>query len=154
MPLLYKKKIIKDWMDSNIVNITPRSSSSDIVSKIPRKILDTINQDVTKDLKELLNTYQCQLWTATALMTGRILENVLKIHITYDLKEKSVNDIGDAINILEKNKYNQNLIKKLRALNEKRNTFMHGNKRAGSHEAKELLVDVIDIVINVHNIKP
>ena len=108
MPLLYKKKFVKEWMDSNITNITPKKSNNNIVYKIPKKILDTINQDVQKDLKELFDTYQYQLWTATSLMTGRILENVLKIHITHDLKEKSVNDISDAIKILEKHKYNQN----------------------------------------------
>ena len=87
-------------------------------------------------------------------MAYRIFENVLKVHIVHDLKEKPAIDITDAIKKLEKNKYDPNLLKILYELKEHRNSFMHGNTRASTQEAKESIVKVMSLAMNIHNIKP
>lgn len=87
-------------------------------------------------------------------MAGRLLENVLKIHIEHDLKEEAVTNIGNAIKKLEEHNYDPSLLKKLNTYKEKRNNFMHGIKRAGSGETKDWVVDVISITMSIHNIKP
>ena len=87
-------------------------------------------------------------------MAYRILENVLKVHVAYDLKENDISNIGIAIKKLEEHNYEASLIKKLKEYRDHRNNYMHGNKRAGAGEAKNLVVDVMSIAMHIHNIKP
>lgn len=154
MALHYKSAKLDKHIESNIEGITPNKIPEDISSLFLQNIWDTMNESIKKDVKELFEVYFIQQWTATTLMAGRLLENVLKIHIEHDLKEEAVTNIGNAIKKLENHNYDPNLIKKLNAYKNKRNDFMHGIKRAGAGEAKNFVVDVISITMSIHNIKP
>ena len=57
-------------------------------------------------------------------------------------------------NLMMIHKYDPNLIKILNELKEYRNSFMHGNTRASTQEAKESIVKVISLAMKIHNIKP
>lgn len=154
MALHYKSAKLNKHIESYIEGITPSKIPEDISSLFLEKIWDTMNKDIQKDTEELFEVYFIHQWTATSLMAGRLLENVLKIHIEHDLKEESVTNIGNAIKKLEEHNYDPSLLKKLNTYKEKRNNFMHGIKRAGAGEAKNLVVDVISITMSIHNIKP
>ena len=154
MALHYKSAKLNKHLESYIEGITPNQIPENISSLFLEKIWDTMNKSIQKDVKELFAVYVIHQWTATSLMAGRLLENVLKIHIEHDLKEEAVTNIGNAIKKLEKHNYDPSLIKKLNAYKEKRNNLMHGIKRAGAGEAKNLVVDVISITMSIHNIKP
>lgn len=154
MALHYKKAKLMEHIKSNLEQITPSNIPVDISSLFLPKIWDTLNESIKKDINELFNSYYYKLWTATSLMAYRIFENVLKVHINHDLKEDPAIDITDAIKKLEKHKYDTDLIETLYELKEYRNSFMHGNTRASTQEAKESIVKVISLAMNIHNIKP
>ncbi len=155
MALYYKQKTLKNHIESNIAGIVPSDIPEDISSLVPEKIWDTMHKSIQKDVQESYNVYRYQQWTATSLMAYRLLENVLRIHVKYDLKEEgTINNIGDAIKILKKQKYDDTLLKELREYQEKRNEFMHGHIRAGAGEVKKLISDIMSITLNIHNIKP
>jgi len=154
MALHYKSAKLHQHIKDYIEGITPNKVPEDISSLFLDKIWDTMNQNLQKDIKELFEVYFIRQWTATALMAGRIFENVLKIHIEYDLKENTVTNIGNAIKILEKHNYDSVLINELNNFKEKRNNFMHGIKRAGSEDAKKFVISVVSVTMSIHNIKP
>lgn len=154
MALQYKKAKLNEHIKSNLEKITPSNIPEDISSLFLPKIWDTINESIKKDINELFDAYYYKLWTATSLMSYRIFENVLKVHINHDLKEEPAIDITDAIKKLKKHKYDPILIKLLDELKENRNSFMHGNTRASTQDAKESIVKVISLAMNIHNIKP
>ncbi len=153
MALHYKSKKLNHIIESDLVGIVPSTVPEDISTLVPEKIWNTINQDIKKDIDELFNVYCYQQWTATALMAYRIFENVLKKHVEDHLKESNIINIGIAIQKLEEHNYEASLIKKLKEYRDHRNNYMHGNKRAGADEAKNLVVDVMSIAIHIHNIK-
>jgi len=153
MALHYKSAKLNKHIESHIEGITPSKIPEDISSLFLENIWDTMNKNIQKDVEELFEVYFIHQWTATSLMAGRLLENVLKIHIEHDLKEEAVTNIGNAIKKLKEHSYDPSLLKKLNTYKEKRNNFMHGIKRAGSGEAKEFVVDVISITMSIHNIK-
>lgn len=154
MALHYKSKTLSKHLVSCIEGITPSKIPEDISSLFLEKIWNTMDKSIQNDIVELFEVYYIHQWTATSLMAVRLLENVLKIHIEDHLKEKAVTNIGNAIKKLEEHNYDPNLIKKLNECKEKRNDFMHGIKRAGAGEAKDLVSDVISITMSIHNIKP
>lgn len=154
MALHYKKAKLMEHIKSNLEQITPSNIPVDISSLFLPKIWDTLNESIKKDINELFDAYYYKLWTSASLMAYRIFENVLKVHINHDLKEEPAIDITDAIKKLEKHKYDSDLIKILYELREYRNSFMHGNTRASTQEAKESIVKVISLAMNIHNIKP
>ncbi|GIT99700.1 hypothetical protein TSL6_02070 [Sulfurovum sp. TSL6] len=154
MALQYKKAKLIEHIKYNLEQITPSNIPEDISSLFLPKIWDTINESIKKDINELFRSYGFRLWTATSLMAYRIFENVLKVHIKHDLKGEPAIDITDAIKKLEKHKYDPNLIKTLYELKEDRNSFMHGNIRASTQKAKESIVKVISLAMNIHNIRP
>jgi len=154
MALHYKSAKLNKHFESYIEGITPTQIPEDISELFLEKIWNTMNESVKKDVKELFEVYRIKQWTATALMAGRLLENVLQIHIQYDLQEEGVASIGKAIEILTEHDYDPILLEQLNLYKEQRNNFMHSIKRAGSGEAKNLVVDVISITMSIHNIKP
>lgn len=97
MALHYKSAKLNKHLESYIEGITPNQIPEDISSLFLEKIWDTMNKDIQKDVKELFEVYFIHQWTATSLMAGRLLENVLKIHIKDHLKEEAVTNIGNAI---------------------------------------------------------
>ena len=155
MALQYKKAKLMEHIKSNLEQITPSNiDEKNISSLFLPKIWDTINESIKKDINELFRAYGLGLWTATSLMAYRIFENILKVHINHNLKEEPAIDITDAIKKLENHKYDTNLIKTLYELKEYRNSFMHGNTRASTQEAKESIVKVMSLAMNIHNIEP
>ncbi len=154
MALHYRKAKLTEHIKSNLEQITPSNIPDDISSLFLPKIWDTINESIKKDINELFSAYNYKLWTATSVMAYRIFENVLKVHIVADLKEEPAIDITDAINKLENNKYDFDLLKILYELKENRNSFMHGNTRASTQEAKDSIIRIMSLAMNIHNIKP
>jgi len=155
MALQYKKAKLTEHIKSHLEQISPANIDENNISfMFLPKIWDTINTSIKKDINELFRAYSFGLWTATSLMAYRIFENVLKVHIVHDLKEEPAMDLNDAIKRLEKHNYDTNLIKILYELKEKRNSFMHGNTRASTQDAKESIVKVMSLAMNIHNIKP
>ena len=153
MPLQYKKSELLEHIKLNIRKITPKNIQEDISSLFLPEIWNSINEDIRKDINELFSAYSHSLWTATSLMAYRIFENVLKVHIIYDLKDESVKYISDAINILEKHKYDTYLLNTLRNLKDHRNNFMHGKIRASPQEAKKSIMDVMLLTMSIHNLR-
>ena len=149
----YNKAKLAENIESNFADLTPSKIPKDISSLILDEIWNAMHDSIQKDVKELFKVYACQQWTATSLMAMRLLENALKIHLECDLKEKSIKDMGDAIKKLEKHKYDFNLLVRLREYKEERNNLMHGNIRAGANDAKRLVVDIMTIVMSIHNIR-
>ncbi len=149
----YNKVKLAKNIESNFTDLTPSKIPKDISSLILDKIWNAMHDSIQKDVKELFKVYACQQWTATSLMAMRLLENVLKIHLECDLKEKPIKDMGDAINKLEEHEYDYNLLVRLREYKEERNNLMHGNNRAGASDAKRLVVDIMTIVMSIHNIR-
>lgn len=154
MALHYKEKYLAKHLRDHIEGITPSKIPEDISSLVPQKIWETINTSIQKDINELFKVYSYQQWTATSLMASRLLENVLKVHVEYDLNEDSIKNIGEAIEKLKDHKYNSHLLKKLDEYREKRNSFMHGHERASSLDAKESVIFAMSIAMQIHNIKP
>jgi len=154
MPLFYKKAIIDKHIENEVIDLKPTEIPEDISSVFLKKIWETINSDIQKDIKELYTAYRHQLWTATSLMAYRILENILKVHIESDLKKEKVNSITSAIKVLKENKYDSDLLKNLSEYKDERNEYMHGNKRAGAGDVKKMIGDIISITMHIHNIKP
>lgn len=154
MALHYKKATLNKHIKFNLKEITPSTVPEHISSLFLPKIWDTIHKSIQKDINELFDAYYYKLWTATSLMAYRIFEQVLKVHIHYDLKEEPAKDITDAIQKLKKHKYDPSLINILDELKENRNNFMHGDTRASTQEAKQSIIKVITLTMNIHNIKP
>ena len=154
MALHYKQARIAEHIKTKVINLKPTNIPEDISSLFLPKIWETINSDIQKDITELYKAYKYSLWTSTILMAYRILENILKVHIKSDLKTDPGNSITKSIQILEKNKYASNLLKKLSEYKDERNEYMHGNKRAGAGEVKKIVGDIISITMHIHNIKP
>ena len=154
MALHYKKAKLNEHIKSNLEQITPSTVPEDISDLFLPDIWDTIHVSIQKDINELFDAYYYKLWTATSVMAYRIFENVLKVHIEHDLKEEPAIDITDAIKKLENHKYDTNLIHTLYKLKEYRNSFMHGNTRASTQEAKESIIKVMSLAMNIHNIRP
>ena len=152
--LLYKQVKLDEHIKSKVINLKPTNIPENISSIFLPKIWETINKSIQKDIDELYTVYLYKLWTPTTLMAYRTLENVLKVHITHDLKESSINSITNAIQVLKKHKYDSKLLAKLSKFNNERNDYMHGNKRAGSDDAKKIVSDIISITMHIHNIKP
>jgi hypothetical protein len=142
------------FCDEKFGNIKPKEVPENISSLIPEKIWNCMSKEKQKDLQETFDCYSYELWTATLLMIYRVLEEVLRVHVVYDLQGSEVQNIGEIINVLENKNYNENFIKKLEYYKDERNDFMHGKKRASPKEAKEMLWYLMSIVLWIYNIKP
>lgn len=153
MPLYIKQKVLENHIKEHIESIVPSKIPKEISSLFPPSIWDTMSDNIQKDIKELFKVYEYQQWTATTLMASRLLENILQVHVEYDLKEDTIKNIGEAIEKLNKHYDNTDLLTELDHYRIKRNNFMHGHERASSSEAKETVVFVISKTLQIYNIK-
>lgn len=153
MPLYIKQRVLENHIKEHIESIVPSKIPKEISSLFPQVIWDTMSDNIQKDIKELFKVYQYQQWTATTLMASRLLENILKVHVEFDLKKDTIKNIGEAIEILKKHKYDNVLLKDLDNYRIKRNNFMHGHERASSSVAKESVVFVISKTLQIYNIE-
>jgi hypothetical protein len=142
------------FCDERFGDIKPKDIPDDISSLIPNEIWNTITKDTQKDLQETFGCYSFKFWTATLLMVYRVLEEVLRVHIVYDLKDNFPQNIGEIIDILRKKNYDENFLHNLELYKEDRNSFMHGKKRASPQEAKNMIRYLMSIVLWIYNIKP
>ena len=150
----YNEDLLNQHIKQKIIGLRPSEVPENIQDLVPDKIWNSMIKDIQKDIDELYMVYFCKQWTATSLMACRLLENSLDIHVTYDLNEDEVRNIGDAIKKLEKKGYSKTLIKELHEYREKRNDFMHGVRRASPAEAKDLVGYVMSLCLHIHNIEP
>ncbi|GHV88012.1 hypothetical protein AGMMS50267_03720 [Spirochaetia bacterium] len=121
------------------MDIKPKKVPDDISSMFLVEIWNAMTKSMQKDIKELFGVFYIEAWTATLLMVYRILEEILRVHITHDLKETGVSNIGEEIEILRNKNYSQSFLEKLEYCKDERNDFMHGQKRANPKEAKEMV---------------
>ncbi|GMO38153.1 MAG: hypothetical protein Ta2F_14270 [Termitinemataceae bacterium] len=150
----FKYESLMKYCDEKFGDIKPKTVPDDISELVPQEIWNTMTKDKQKDLQETFGCYACEFWTATLLMIYRVLEESLRVHVEYDLKEKEVKNIGEIIDILRQHDYNENFLKKLEYYKDERNSFMHGKKRASPNEAKNMLGYLMSIVLEIYNIKP
>lgn len=115
-------------------------------------ILNNMNEYLKKDLRETIDCFYYELWTATSLMCFRIIERELKTHINVDLEvEEDIMNWYRCIEILEDNNYNESFIEKLNEMRELRNLGMHGEKRFSSKDTIGLVRNAFFIVSWIYN---
>jgi hypothetical protein len=119
----------------------------------PDIMLDNMSKFLKKDINELIDCIYNELWTATVLMSSRILETQLKEHITVDLGyEDEPRNIGECIDVLQEEDFSDNFIELLEKLRTIRNDGMHGETRYGVDTSLDIAQDVLDIVMWIYNI--
>lgn len=154
MEQYFNYESLMKFCDENFGDIKPKEIPDDISSLIPKEIWNTMTRDKQKDLQETFGCYSCEFWTTTLLMVYRVLEESLRVHVTYDLKKQTPQNIGKIIDILRDNNYNSSFIENLEHYKEDRNNYMHGLKRASPQEAKKMIGYLMSIVLWIYNIKP
>jgi hypothetical protein len=145
---------LMEYCKEKFGDIKPKQIPDNISELIPEEIWNTMTKGKQKDLQETFGCYYCEFWTATLLMVYRVLEEALRVHVEYDLKEKEVKNIGEIIAVLNRHNYNKDFLDDLENYKEERNDFMHGKKRASPNEAKIMLYQLMRIVLWIYNIKP
>lgn len=158
MEYFYEQDSLMKYIDEKFMDLRPNNIPENVSEIIPEKIwgniTKNIQKDIQKDIQEMFDSYYNELWTATLLMVYRILEQVLRVHVEYDLNENDIKNIGEAIKILKEKNYNENLINNLQNCREERNNLMHGKKRASPSDAKRMIGYIMSIVLQIYNIKP
>ena len=154
MEYFYEHDSLIKYIDEKFLDLTPNNIPEKISEIIPELILNNMTKNIQKDVQELFDAYCYELWTCTLLMAYRVLEEVLRVHVEYDLNENEVKNLGEAIKVLQEQNYNESLINNLQNCREERNNFMHGKKRASPADAKRMLGYIMSIVMQIYNIKP
>jgi hypothetical protein len=150
----YTYESLMQFCKEKFGDIKPSQVPDDISELIPEKVWNTMTSDKQKDLQETFGCYSCEFWTATLLMVYRVLEEALRVHVEYDLQEKAVQNLGEIIDILRNHDYNEDWLKDIENYKEERNNFMHGKKRASPVQAKNMIYQLMRIVLWIYNIKP
>lgn len=120
----------------------------------PNFMYERMPKLLRKDIEETLGCVKFEFWTATVLMSLRILETQLKDHIYSDLGiSKDLQNIGKCIKIFQNHNYSTEFISLLKELKDLRNDAMHGEKRFGSSEAINILKKVLVIIAWIYNIQ-
>ena len=119
----------------------------------PSAMVEHMNKFLKKDISDLFGCMYYELWNPTVLMSARILENQLKVHIYTDLHiEDDLQSIGACINIMKKANYPFEFISMIDELRDLRNEAMHGEARFGSDEAMNIAKKVLKILAWIYNI--
>ncbi|MHA1381004.1 MAG: hypothetical protein ACTSRG_21765 [Candidatus Helarchaeota archaeon] len=122
---------------------------------IPEVILKSMPGYLIKDINETFRCLENELWTATGLMSARILESELKTHVMDDLKadEEVVFNIGDCIKYMEENTtYHEGFLEILNELRELRNEAMYGKYRFSPKLSMDTFRKVLQIITWIYNI--
>ena len=121
----------------------------------PDFLLADMDDFLIKDIEELLGCIYAELWTAIALMSSRIFEQVLKNHMKLNMNINVDEEVlGGCIKRLEKQGAPANLIAALTELRDTRNDAMHANKRFSPADSLELSRKVLSLVASVYNYRP
>jgi hypothetical protein len=81
------------YIGEKITDIKPNNVPENISEIIPELIWNNMTKDIRKDIQEMFDAYYNELWTCTLLMVYRILEEVLRVHVEYDLNENEVKNM-------------------------------------------------------------
>lgn len=150
----YDTKWLLGVIDKEFIGITPNKIPEKMSAIVPEAIWGTMTSNVQKDIEEMFTVYCHEQWTATTMMVYRILEEVLRVHVEYDLGEDAVRNLGNSIKVLRERGYPESLINGLEYCRGERNSIMHGTKRASSADAKKMIGYVMSIALQIYNIKP
>ncbi len=122
----------------------------DCTNLFPEVFLWDMSDFVIKDINELLRCVEFELWTAVVVMSARILESQLKIHIKNYVGKKPPNTIGECIEVLRQ-VYSDDFLEHLSKMRELRNEAMHGERRFSSDESLIICKNVLGVVAWIHN---
>ena len=145
------------FINEQISTIRPSEIEDCVCEDIfPDYMVKNMSDFLVKDINETLECLEYELWTATVLMSARLLESQLKIHINHDLgMDKNLNSIGQCIDVLTKQEnriYTDSFLDQLDELRDLRNSGMHGSTRFGSREAIDTCKKVFAIIGWIYNI--
>jgi hypothetical protein len=153
MEYIYDRDELLKFINENYSDIKPR----DVIERCPSKIFPEIWEHMSnyyqKEILEMLAVYEAEQWTATMLMACRILESVLRLHVKEDLNASDINNMHESIKIMEENHYGEAFLNRLIELKDDRNSYVHGLKRAGSAEAKEMVNYVLSVFLQIFNMR-
>jgi hypothetical protein len=153
MEYIYDRDELLKFINENYSDIKP----SDVVERCPSKVFPKIWERMSKyyqnEIFEMLAVYEIEQWTATMLMACRILESTLRLHVEEDLNASDINNMHESIKIMEENHYGEAFLNRLTELKDERNSYVHGLKRAGSAEAKEMVNYVLSIFLQIFNMR-
>jgi len=108
---------------------------------------------VIKEINETIMCFRLGLWTATSLMSFRLIEGELKIHIEDNLGiKKQISTLGECIDQLRTQGVNTEFLNSLDAVRQDRNDAMHANLRFSSEKAIQLFHLALWIVLWIYNI--
>ncbi|GHU60023.1 hypothetical protein FACS189444_6480 [Spirochaetia bacterium] len=153
MTYIYDRDELLKFINDNYSDIKPRDVQKKYPSQIFPKIWEQMSKYYQKEILEMLAVYEIEQWTATTLMACRILESTLRLHVQEDLNAEDISNMNEAIKILEENNYGEAFLNKLTELKEERNSYVHGLKRAGSAEAKEMVNYVLSVFLQIFNMR-
>ncbi len=112
-----------------------------------------MTSSLRKDINETLQCVYYELWTATTLMSTRLLESELKTHIEEDLHyDGDLRSIGDCLKVLQNHDYPAPFLQRLDLLKDLRNEGMHGIRRFSPKESLTTFRDVFTIIAWIYNI--
>ena len=159
MKHLYTEDEVND-LTNQLLNILFRNNSTlfirhnsfDFANSFPTDIQSYFNDLIIHDLRELGNCVQYKLWTAASLMSFRIFEQVVMIHVSVDLKV-SIDKLtlGKAMNHLTKS-FNKDFVKQLRKIQQLRNLGMHPEHIFTREETIEITDIILWMVLYIHSI--
>jgi hypothetical protein len=153
MEYIYNRDELLKFINENYSDIKPRDVADKCPSKIFPKIWECMSKYYQKEILEMLAVYEAGQWTATVLMACRILESTLRLHAEEDLNASDVNNINESIQVMEENHYGEAFLTRLTELKDERNSYMHGLKRAGAAEAKEMVNSVLSVFLQIFNMR-
>ncbi len=148
--------LCQDCLDEvfNAINTIKPSTTENLECEdlFTEYLCESMTDFVIKDIRELFDCISFELWTASVLMSARILESQLKAHIESDLNEKSPDTIGGCIYLLKNKGYDKGFIEMLEELRELRNDAMHAERRFSPSDTLDIVKKVLIIVASIHNI--
>jgi hypothetical protein len=153
MEYIYDRNELLKFINENYSDIKPRDVAERCPSKIFPKIWEPMSKYYQKEILEMLAVYEAKQWTATMLMACRIFESTLRLHVKEDLNSSDINNMHESIKIMEENNYGEAFLNRLTELKDERNLYIHGLKRAGAAEAKEMVNYVLSIFLQIFNMR-
>jgi hypothetical protein len=153
MEYIYDRDKLLKFIDENYSDIKPHDVIERCPSKVFPEIWERMSNYYQKEILEMLAVYEAEQWTATMLMACRILESTLRLHVEEDLNASDINNMHESIKIMEENHYGEAFLNRLTELKDERNSYVHGLKRAGSAEAKEMVNYVLSVFLQIFNMR-
>lgn len=152
MQQYYSANALQIAWEEVIFPMRPSTCPDSIEDIYPEKIVDALGDYVYKDLAETLECFRLQLWTATALMSFRLIEGELRVHADVDLGYSGeLKNLGQIIDVLWERGYPAASIEFLQRIREDRNLAMHAGKRFSPDWSTEIFKNALHTVMLVYN---